>query len=278
MRSHPALRGANASAFILLLAIAIALSVAGGTSLAATYETGFEAPEFTLGPITSTGQQGWRLVEGSSASVQNETVYEGAQALRIGAGSVVDKELTGLVSGDFLWIDAFAQVVLQDPLPDPTQLGIGSSLVHFSQTLGIACLNGNGNGGGTWVTTGVTPQNGTWVRVTIRQNYVTRKWTCYVNGVKTLENLGFKNNLTSLSGFKSSAGDSSSALLDKFSVSTEPPAFFYDQPYLNLFMFASVWNETDASMNETAFTYDFDSSDSVETPDLLTLIDKILGN
>lgn len=271
-------RGESRLRFFIGCLAAVLVFAIGGMATADTYQTGFESPDFTLGPINSTGQQGWRLVEGTAAAIQNETVYTGAQALRIGAGSVVDKELTGLVSGNFLWIDAYAQVNLQDPLPDPTQLGVGSSLVHFSQSLGIACLNGNGNGGGTWVSTGVTPQNGTWVRITIRQNYLDRKWACYVNGVKTLENLGYKNNLTALSGFKSSAGDASSAFLDEFSVSTEAPDFTWDRPYINLFMFASVWNETDASMNETAYAYDYDANDTVETPDLLTLIDRILGN
>lgn len=259
----------------LTLALALAL-VLGGSATAQEYTTGFEPPEFNLGPIDSTGQEGWRLIEGTSASIQNETVFAGMQALEVGPGSAVDRSLQGLITGDLVWIDAWAQVNAEDAPPDPATLGTGSSLVHFSNTMGIACLDGDGSGGGTWVSTGVDPTPGSWVRVTIAQNYQTQTWACYVDNSRVLTDLGFKDNLTELSGFTNSAGEASSAFLDDFSVQSFPPDFA-QRSFATLFEFASVWQEMGFDQNETAFQYDYDEDNSIQEADLLQLIPSLVN-
>lgn len=240
------------------------------------YFTGFEPPDFTVGPLP---QQGWILDSEGSAGIQAGEVNTGSQALEIGAASIVDRDLVGEVSGDVVWIDAFARVTPQDPLPNPVDVGVGSSLIHFSVSKGIACYDGTRLPDPDWVTTNVTVDPNLWYRITIRQDYRTRTWDCYVDGERKLGNLGFKDSLDSLSGFKASSSSASSSYLDDFWVGTEVPVHLYpDSDFQTLFEFSTLWHTDDqTAYNETLFRlYDLTQDNVIDALDLYLLIHDIL--
>jgi len=249
---------------ILLLAVA-----ALGWGASSEYFTGFEPPDFTIGPLP---QQSWTVDGDGSAAIQGTVVADGAQALEISPASTVDRDLSTLVSGDVIWIDAFARVAPQDPLPNPSEVGTGSSLVHFSQSMNIACYDGTTQ---AWVPTGVPVDANRWYRITIRQDYRTQTWDCYVDGDRVLANLGFKDSLTQLSGFKASSSQSQSSFLDNFWVGTEVPAFLFPgSDFQTLFEFSTLWETTDqTAYNETLFRlYDITQDNSINADDLYRLI------
>jgi len=250
----------------LALALIAGLALTGAS---AEYFTGFEQPEFTVGPLP---QGSWTIDGDGSAQIQSSVVYDGAQALEINQASTVDRDLVGVVSGDVIWIDAFARVAPQDPLPNPTEVGTGSSLVHFSLSNGIACYDGLTS---SWRTTGVSVDGGRWYRVTIRQDYGAGTWDCYVDGERKLANLGFKDNLASLSGFKASSSETQSSYLDNFWVGTEVPAFLFPgSKFATLFEFSTLWETTaQTAYNETLFRlYDITGDSAINAHDLYRLI------
>ncbi len=262
---------------ICMVAISVCLVSAAITNAAETYSTSFESIDgFNIGPLP---QAGWEVVGDGNAVVQDYIVVEGSQALEIGPNTVVDKSLAGLFAGEEIWLDAWTQVTPQVSFPDLETIGEGSSLVHFNSA-GISCLDGDGSGGGVWKNTGVSLAPGEWVRITIRQDYGTPTWDCYVNGVldPEVEGIGFKDDISSLSGFKGASNPDSSSYLDLFRISTIPPAFIYPVKRLSFFEFSTVWKE---DLNETSFVpnlntfrkYDFSLDDQVSVDDLLYLIE-----
>jgi hypothetical protein len=141
-------------------------------------------------------------------------------------------------------------------------------------------LDGDGAGGGAWKNTGFPVSPGAWIRITIRQDYASQTWDCYVNGVLNpeVEGLGFKDNISSLSGFKGAANPESASYLDLFRVSTTPPGFIYPSDRLSFFEFSTVWKEIRpetpyTSDPQTFFKYDFLADDQVSIDDLLYLIE-----
>jgi hypothetical protein len=238
----------------------------------AEYFTGFEAPDFTVGPLP---QQGWVIDGEGTAQIQTSVKHSGAQALEIAPASVVDRDLSADVSGDIIWIDAFARVTPQDTFPDPADVGPGSSLIHFSTSKGIACYDGNYLPDPDWVSTGVTVSPTQWYRITIRQDYRTQTWDCYVDGERKLGNLGFKDALTLLSGFKASSSASESSYLDNFWVGNQVPAYLFpDSEFQTLFEFSTLWgSEFQTAYSETLFRlYDLTQDDVIDALDLYLLV------
>jgi hypothetical protein len=265
----------------ICLAVAISLfPVSVPVSNAATmYSTSFESPEFNIGVLP---QGEWAVVGDGSAEIQRDVVVEGTQALEIGASTVVDASLAGFFkdSVNVIWLDAWTQVTPQESFPDLEIVGSGSSLVHFN-TNGISCLDGDGAGGGQWKNTGVSVSPGQWIKITIRQDYALQTWDCYVNGILNpdVKGLGFKDNISFLSGFKSASNPDSPSYLDLFRVSTVPPGFIYPSGRLSFFEFSTVWKETRpetpyVSDPSTFFKYYFSTDDNVSLDDLLYLIEK----
>lgn len=266
MKSHPIRQRGLKQSWILTLLLVVGTALSG---VSAEYFTGFEQPEFSLGSLP---QGSWTIEGDGTAQIQNSVVYEGAQALEISQASTVDRDLVGLVGGNVIWIDAFARVAPQDPLPNPTEVGTGSSLVHFSLSNGIACYDGLTM---SWRSTGVTVDGGRWYRITIRQDYQAGTWDCYVDGERKLANMGFKDNLASLSGFKASSSETQSSYLDNFWVGTEVPVFLFPgSKFASLFEFSTLWETTaQTAYNETLFRlYDLTGDSAINAHDLYRLI------
>lgn len=205
-----------------LLAMGLFWTSQGWAQSQVPYSTGFESPTFSLGALP---QDGWTAVTGSPV-IQNSVVFQGSQALQVPAGSATEKLFTS-TAGSVIWLDGRTRVTPDTGAPDPTLLRTGSTFVFFDSVQGILCLNGNGNGGGSWSATGVNPAAGTWVRISLQINFTAKTYNAYVDGVLRLSNLGFRNNtIDKLNGFsvdhQQSAGGS---YLDAFSASTAAPDF-----------------------------------------------------
>ena len=182
--------------------------------LGVIYSTGFEPTEpvaFLPGAITAqTGP--WRVAKGS-AEIQSSRVAHGGQAVRTGDCVI---EMTLENPEPVLWADAF----IQDPgvsqarqIPD----GKASSVLLFHDGKLLA-LDGNGSGGGTFVTAAELPGD-RFTRLTIRTDYGARRFDVWVDGKPALAKLGFKDNsVARFHGVKRLAGANS--YLDDFSLST----------------------------------------------------------
>ena len=178
------------------------------------YSTGFEPTEpvaFLRGTITTqTGP--WRVAKGR-AEVQSDRIAHGGQAVRTGDCII---EMTLKNPAQILWADAF----IQDPGINQTRQiphGKASSVLLFHEEK-ILALDGNGNGGGNFVTASELPSD-RFTRLTIRTNYKAKRFDVWVDGRRALTGLGFKDDsVTQFHGAKRLAGANS--YLDDFSLST----------------------------------------------------------
>lgn len=189
----------------------------------AGYQTGFEPPAYTVGNLH--GQDNW-VVQAGSADVQTQTVRSGLQAARVSSDGYVTRAVSNEGSST-VWVESYLRATPStEPVPDASPR---SASLYFDETRGIMCLNGNGAGGGTWMTTGVAATQGSWYRITIRLDFRTRKWDCFVNGTLRLSNLGFKDNsVAALSGVAARAQSGGTTYLDDVRVDTTPPAGIAD--------------------------------------------------
>ena len=182
--------------------------------LGVIYSTGFEPTEpvaFLPGAITAqTGP--WRVAKGS-AEVQTGRVAHGGQAVRTGDCVI---EMTFENPEPVLWVDAF----IQDPGVSQTRQipeGKASSVLLFHDGKLLA-LDGNGSGGGAFVTAAELPGD-RFTRLTIRTDYEAKRFDVWVDGKPALAKLGFKDNsVARFHGAKRLAGANS--YLDDFSLST----------------------------------------------------------
>ncbi len=180
--------------------------------------TGFEPLEgYSLGDLNN--QNGWK-VDGGSAEVWSNQVFSGTQAARIGPGGQVSNQFT--TACPIVTYDSYLQAVpsAAPEIPATAQLAV----LYLDQSGGITGLNGDGNGGGNWVSSGVSITSGNWFRVSIRLDFTARTWSCAVNGVETFSNLRFHSDhvvaFSTLSVGGQATGDT---LLDQVRVNTENP-------------------------------------------------------
>jgi hypothetical protein len=180
--------------------------------------TGFEPLEgYSLGDLNN--QNGWKVDRGS-AEVWSNQVFSGIQAARIDPGGQVSNQFA--TASPIVTYDSYLQAApsAAPEIPTTAQLAV----LYLDQSGGITGLNGDGNGGGGWVSSGVAITPGNWFRVTIRLDFTARTWSCAVNGIATLSNLRFHSDhvvaFSTLSVGGQATGDT---LLDQVTVSTENP-------------------------------------------------------
>lgn len=199
-------------ALALVFSGLLVLSVGAAPTI--IYETGFEATDvsganFTVGNLD--GQGGWQA---SSATVIDTDAQAGSQSVALPADAWIEKSLSG--SGE-IWIIGYYKGDGSTAAPSyPTEVP-AASIVHFSATDGIQCLDGDGTGSGTWVpASGGTPVSASkWTQIAIHivynsANPAASYWDCLVDGAVYQRGLGFRNNsVTSLTGFKNLSGSDS---------------------------------------------------------------------
>jgi hypothetical protein len=181
------------------------------------YATGFEPDEpspYLPGNLGGQGAAGAWSVSQGSAVVQQATRAHGLQAVQAGDCTI---DVSLLATQQVLWVDAFFLESGTTNLPIvPTNAA--SSLVYFSSTDGILALDGNGNGGGTFVPVVPTFPTNIFVRVTIRNDYANKRYDVWIDGVQRRAGLGFKDaSVTKFSGARRRSVATS--YMDDFSVS-----------------------------------------------------------
>ncbi|HNT34727.1 MAG TPA: hypothetical protein PKH07_07000 [bacterium] len=259
---------------VLVLALSwscVALAVQQETPF--IYTTGFEPDEVPAFSVGTLPQNGWE--SSGTATITDSIAYSGVQSLAISPQATVDKAMD-VAGHQEVWLEGWYKTTPEPEYPDLAVLEPGSCLVLFHSIEGISCLDGDGQGNGAWISTGVMVDPARWYRVTIRQNYQTHKWDCFVDGYLKLRGLGFKNNINKLSGFRLQQGENNNGNLDEFVVQTEPliPSFGYQE----LFRFSRTWhwlNETpyEAPFNESEFNrYNRMRDELINGSDLTELI------
>ena len=155
-----------------------------------------------------------------------------------------------------------------------------SAIVFFSATNGIQCLNGDGSGSGSWINTTVTSINkDTWYKISIRQDYTSKKWRCYIDEAASPDqDLGFRNNeVTTLNGFRNFADTAS--YLDTFRVIPAIKGDANGDGKMDAADIVTLISDPTGSgfdiiQKDNA---DVDDNGSVEANDLTALINKILN-
>lgn len=182
------------------------------------YATGFEPDEvkpYSPGNLAGQGATGLWSVSQGSAVIQQATSAHGVQAVQAGE-CIIDASL--IATQSVVWVDAF---FLESGLTNhpiiPTN--VASSLLYFSCTDGILALDGDGSGGGKFEPIVPTFPTNVFVRVTIRNDYATKRYDVWIDGVLRRAGLGFKDNgVVRFSGARRRSG--ATGFMDDFSVST----------------------------------------------------------
>jgi hypothetical protein len=164
----------------------------------------------------------WSVSLGTAMVVDDSsaTPPSGSKFVSLGTNTIIDRTVTA--SGEsVVWTESYFRGAGTDEAPDyPTGSGNeASAIVHFSSNAseGILLLDGDGAGGGSFVESGVKPIDPNhWYRITIRQDYTGHTWDCWIDGQLAASNLGFRDDINALGGFREYAGVPSS--MDSFKV------------------------------------------------------------
>jgi hypothetical protein len=183
----------------------------------ASLGTGFEPDEgYAVGNLDR--QNGW-AVDSGEAEVWTKTVFSGAQAARIAPGGVVSRAFaTGLPRVTY---SAYFQA-RHSTAPD-LPLVPQASVVYLDPVRGLTGLDGDGQGGGTWVGSQVLVPEGTWFELTLRLDFDTQRWDCLVDGRPALSGLRFHSDSVVAFGSLEAAANLGDTLIDQARVSAEPP-------------------------------------------------------
>ena len=194
----------------------------------------FEPAEgYVVGPLH--GQNGWSVT--GSANIVTTPVFAGAQALSIPPSAVASFTTRAFTGSDpaVTFIDIFALpaaaaspnagVFLETDVIEVALTGSAGTGV-------IQVFDGNGSGGGTWLSAGTGPaldgsgQATDWGRYTIRTDYITQKWDLYFNGQMVKADLGFLNNTSTALGALSLGGHTTATTgFDELFISFDNPLF-----------------------------------------------------
>ena len=197
-------------------------TVLAGAEAAETlpFVTGFETgdtPFYGAGNLDGQGLAGsWSVPEGT-AVVQTGLVARGAQAVELQSES--SAEVAVSASNNVVWTDVYLRTGGSAHAPAlPSRPA--TSVLFFSATNGLLALDGDGVGGGMFVSVIGSFPSGQFARVSLRQDYAAQTYDVWVNDTEEATNLGFMDNtLTSLSSVQiDSEGQS---YVDDLSVTVE---------------------------------------------------------
>lgn len=214
-----------------LLAAALLLS-SSAFATNTVYSTSFEASQsFPAGVYNAPTTIGtWNLNAGTAevkATTAGDTPDSTTQYVLLSAGAEFDRSLAGLVpeGQQQVFLQGYfrgegSSVTLRNdtyPTDEPA-----SAIVHFSTKDGIQLLDGDRAGSGAVVNTGV-PISGargatTWLKVSVMLDFSDQTWDLFVSEqgaggaesiIYTDTGLGFRDDITSLNGFRNLAEASS---------------------------------------------------------------------
>ena len=168
--------------------------------------TGFEAADGYV-PGSLHGQKGWS-VDGAAAIVATP-VFRGAQAVEVAPAanlSLVTRQFANTNPG-VTFVDFYARPAVADNPDAGTFFETDVAAVALTGLAGtdpvgtLQVFDGDGAQGGGWVSTDTGPavalatgQVTAWQRITIRTDYVAKRWDLYLNGRMIAADLGFLEN------------------------------------------------------------------------------------
>lgn len=171
--------------------------VMGGNPLVADAPAGlpflenFETNTVQKGQIA--GQNGWGAFPPTAATVQDTMVYEGQQALQLGAGTgvvvTVGHTITATNSPVF-WMDFHMKAIPAQPPLAPTNSSVA---FYFNQAGYLVVYDGLQPDGSRWVTfTNIPPvPKSAWVRMTLKLDYSNQTWGVARDARMLADGLGF---------------------------------------------------------------------------------------
>jgi hypothetical protein len=221
----------------LFCALALCLPIAGQT----VYETGFEPPLFTVGPIG--GQNGWANAGGGAGNhlIQNVIVKSGTQAGEINNSGVtgenvvlspeVDLDINNYPGQDTIHIQEDIYIASANPHADwtiePLAPPFGDFTAYQIQPDGhVHFVEGN-----TDRDTGVAFPYDTWNTIAIDLNFTTRTVTAYLNGATIISGFPFApfsgtSTILKYVGQGALVAGNEQFYFDNFSISTSNPLYF----------------------------------------------------
>jgi len=238
----------RAAAYLLIV---VAGTVPQSHAGLAVYSTGFEPSEgFSVGDLTVAGQNGWSDVSGAAPSrIVGATRFAGLQSLEVAADGRVYRDIPSPAS--LLYVDGWYRAPTSDSYPTLANLPELSVYFLFHETDGLVGLDGDGGGGGNFLT-GSIPVPQDFIRLTICVDFSAQTWDLYVDEQLAFNDLGFKDNtVTQLSGFQVDSSMDNPGYLDDFTVTQDPPPFIPPDPTATDTATITPTNSPTATVTET---------------------------
>ncbi len=167
------------------------------------YTADFETAEgFTLGALA--GQRGWHVSAGEAAIV-SDAAYSGSRSVLIAAGATltqVDQIFSPLAGASLFFVELFAKPVADADTNAATRFDLDGArvVVRRNGTTGeLMAFSGDGTGGGTWQPTAFGLPLGAdgaavdWVRLTVRLDFVNRRWDLFAGGTLVAVDLNLRD-------------------------------------------------------------------------------------
>ncbi|MBN1902882.1 dockerin type I repeat-containing protein [Candidatus Sumerlaeota bacterium] len=248
------------------------------------YQTGFEASQGFVAGNSLNGQGGWTVEpSGGDAKITDTIAMDGSQSVELEANSQIDKQLAADPTDTIIWMEGYfrgAGTTAEPQFPDAEQGFPASAIVFFSATNGIRCYDGDGAGEGSWIDTNVsTLDEGTWYKISIRQDYTAQTWRCYIDNTKSPDQeLGFRDDtVTTLNGFRNFADTIS--YLDTFRVIPGKKGDANLDNKVDAADLITLLNDPDGSGFDLIEkdNADMDDSGAIDSTDFNAFIDKILN-
>lgn len=199
------------------------------------YSTDFETFEgYTLGLLH--GQGGWSATGGPVIGTTD--YYAGASGVTLPAASTPAQiSLTAPTYGgeNIVFVDLSAKLVAVADTTGPGLIqaeGAKVLLVKNGAVGELQVFDGNGTGGGQWRTTGFTValaasnQTSAWLRITLREDFNTKKWDLYADGRMVAYDVGMIDSTkTVFSQFAVTGSSDAAVAIDSVLIGFENPLF-----------------------------------------------------
>lgn len=188
-------------------------------------------------------QHGWLVWEGgANVTIEAALAYDGTKAVQMVGGfprANLSKYFTD--NSGTMFLDVYVKPAADANVVNSSVIDYNASRIGFVALGGgqaaIQVLNGDGAGGGTWTDSGfrfpITSANlsTSWIRLTVRHDYVGHKWDFYANGRRLVQGLNMTSNLlTSFSDMLWLGNSNSSEYFDMFSAVVTTPLPFPSVP------------------------------------------------
>ncbi len=175
-----------------------------GLPIAQTFERTAQEPLGLGWPLR--GVSGWRTAAGGAdTALMSAPLGHTAAALSPESSVIFDVESAEMAPVVWLEMTFLTRGFVSPQTPPASEAS--SAVVLFDRTSGIVCLDGDGLGGGTLEVAGVPLDGTTWHQMILRLDFAQQRWDCHVDGALLLANLGFRDAVTSLSGFALGSGN-----------------------------------------------------------------------